>query len=938
MSSYNLIRELAAQRGVDPDLAEAVLHQESRGKASAVSPKGAKGLMQTMPDTLRDPGFGVKPAQNNSSEEMARVGIDYLKAMHKRYNGDIGKTLAAYNAGPGRADKYGAAVPYKETRDYVSKVSSHYMRLKKGVGPGSRSTPSSGREDSRKMRPLPKRNTSLAEMAMNAAFPAAHAGELDDLDSNAAFEQAGGQNYQEFDDPLQQQGDVDTFNDLDLDDADPFAGLDDDDDEDPFAGLDDAEDDDSDPFAGLDDDSDPFAPVEGRVPDDSPVDFSIPEGEYKPSVMAPLSSDVGEAAKALGFDPSKFPKELASNVPMPKPDAYSGPGGRMFYGFERGADNLQNLAIKGFGALTGDDPQANYYRAFVHKYKQALYDQTRVAEGHNAGEFDTMALAGSMGLPMPMGKASTTLGKMGQGALAGGMGGAAYGEADIGSDDYWSQKAMGTLVGAGAGAGVAGVLQAGKYAVNKSVNTATGKMNDEAAELQKLADANKVRLLATDAMPDNKVTNTAAAVMNALPVVGTKGIRKEQNAQLAARAEQLATQAREEALATPFERLKGAAQAVKDPKSREGVSAAIQKEAGDDLGKIVGASADLMTVKEARHADKLFTKVRDLANTSGVSTDYANMNKALETQIDAMKKSKFQDSTLFDALKFASDKIKRNPSMGMQDLLETRTTVKTLLDKANDTALFTHAPQAIRALSAVKEGLDADLLKAVGGHKTKLGKALAQADEFERVVVKGREGAKLTSALDVAKETGDYDEVANLVMRPHLVDRAAKSASLLDAKGKQALLASIMQKGVDQAKSSGTGEFSPKTMAVFLNRNAKALSTLGGPDYTRQVEGYKRLLQHMNVKTHEDKMTLGSTAIAAAAGSGLYSASALASPAFWASTAGMGVLFRTEAGKRVLLASSKTPIKSERMNALINQLGQQATKAGVLTTTQQGLE
>lgn len=797
-------------------------------------------------------------------------------------------------------------------------------------------TPSSGSKDSRTAKALPKRTTSLAEMAINAAVPAAQADTVDDMYATGDFQDANGENADLFGDPLNTDGgDSEAFKNTDMaegDDEDPFAMLD-------SLGFDDEPQTGANELDQLDQVASPQSPAAAES-------ITPPEGEFSPSLMSKLPSDVEGAAKALGFDPSKFPEKgsmaekMLTPYEMATEDTYKGAMGRLAYGAEKTVDNFGNLLAMGADKLVGLDPKTKYYMDFLQKYRDATYAQGRHEEGAAPGEFDGLALAGSMAVPVPVGKAqgASTLAKIGKGMLTGGVAGAMYGDADIGSEDYWKQKALGTAVGAGVGGGLTGVLQGGKYAVNKGVNAVTGKMGDDAAELQKLADESGVRLLATDAMKDSKVTNTAAAVMNALPVVGTKGVRKQQAQQLATRAEQLAEQARAEAVATPFEKLKGAAKAVKDPRSREGVSAAIQKEAGDDLGKIVGASADLMSVKEARQADKLFTKVRDIADTSNVTTDYANMGKALETQIDALKRSKFQDNTLFDALKFASDKIKRNPSMGMQDLLETRTTVKTLLDKANDSALFTHSPQAVRALSAVKQGLEADMLKAVGGPKSKLGKALAQADEFERVVVKGREGAKLTTALSAAKETGDYDEVANLVMRPHLVDRAAKSASLLDAKGKQALLASIMQKGVDQAKSSGTGEFSPKTMAVFLNRNAKALSTLGGPDYSRQVEGYKRLLQHMNVKTHEDKMTLGSTAIAAAAGSGLYSAAALSSPSFWASTAGMGLLFRTEAGKRVLLASSKTPIKSERMNALIVQMGQQATKAGVLTATQQGLK
>lgn len=91
------------------------------------SPKGAQGKMQVMPGTNTDPGFGVRPAADNSDAERTRVGRDYLAAMMKRYGGDPAKAWAAYNGGPGRVDEavrkngenWLSAMP-KETRDYVA--------------------------------------------------------------------------------------------------------------------------------------------------------------------------------------------------------------------------------------------------------------------------------------------------------------------------------------------------------------------------------------------------------------------------------------------------------------------------------------------------------------------------------------------------------------------------------------------------------------------------------------------------------------------------------------------------------------------------------------------------------------------------------------------------------------------------------------------------
>lgn len=83
-----------------------LIHQESRGNHAAVSPVGARGVTQVMPKTGRDPGFGVAPLKDDSREEYERFGADYLTAMLDRYKGRADLALAAYNAGPGRADKW----------------------------------------------------------------------------------------------------------------------------------------------------------------------------------------------------------------------------------------------------------------------------------------------------------------------------------------------------------------------------------------------------------------------------------------------------------------------------------------------------------------------------------------------------------------------------------------------------------------------------------------------------------------------------------------------------------------------------------------------------------------------------------------------------------------------------------------------------------------
>mgnify|MGYP000028189821 FL=1 len=108
------------------------------------SPKGAKGEMQVLDGTNRDPGYGVKPAADDSPEERARVGRDYLAAMVREYDGDVSKALAAYNWGPGNLDEavkehgpnWLQAAP-QETRSYVERGVREF-----GAGAGRGKRPS----------------------------------------------------------------------------------------------------------------------------------------------------------------------------------------------------------------------------------------------------------------------------------------------------------------------------------------------------------------------------------------------------------------------------------------------------------------------------------------------------------------------------------------------------------------------------------------------------------------------------------------------------------------------------------------------------------------------------------------------------------------------------------------------------------------------------
>jgi soluble lytic murein transglycosylase-like protein len=117
-----MIREVSGRYSVDPALIRAVIQTESNFNSKAVSRKGALGLMQLVPGTAQQMGVNnaFDPKQNLDG------GVHYLQMLLRRYNGDLDKSLAAYNAGPGAVDRAGGVPRFRETREYVQKITSSY--------------------------------------------------------------------------------------------------------------------------------------------------------------------------------------------------------------------------------------------------------------------------------------------------------------------------------------------------------------------------------------------------------------------------------------------------------------------------------------------------------------------------------------------------------------------------------------------------------------------------------------------------------------------------------------------------------------------------------------------------------------------------------------------------------------------------------------------
>jgi soluble lytic murein transglycosylase-like protein len=130
---YKIIIDASTKYALDPRLIATIIYIESGGNVKAVSPKGAKGLMQLTPIVYKH--YGVNDPFE--VEQNIHVGTAYFALLLDRFDGNLEHALAAYNCGPSRVMKHKGLPPIRETRDYVQRVMDFYMKEAVPVRPAS---------------------------------------------------------------------------------------------------------------------------------------------------------------------------------------------------------------------------------------------------------------------------------------------------------------------------------------------------------------------------------------------------------------------------------------------------------------------------------------------------------------------------------------------------------------------------------------------------------------------------------------------------------------------------------------------------------------------------------------------------------------------------------------------------------------------------------
>jgi len=153
----DVVNAASGRYHLDPDLINSVIHAESGFNPRAVSPKGARGLMQLMPQTASRLGV----ANSFDPGDNLEGGTRYLRELLERYNFDLIKALAAYNAGPGRVEQYHGVPPYYETQAYVARIIRDFNRKKLAERKASASKTPGSQKSHTQRAPTVKQTASL---------------------------------------------------------------------------------------------------------------------------------------------------------------------------------------------------------------------------------------------------------------------------------------------------------------------------------------------------------------------------------------------------------------------------------------------------------------------------------------------------------------------------------------------------------------------------------------------------------------------------------------------------------------------------------------------------------------------------------------------------------------------------------------------------------
>lgn len=542
------------------------------------------------------------------------------------------------------------------------------------------------------------------------------------------------------------------------------------------------------------------------------------------------------------------------------------------------------------------------------------YENSRKKSGENGT--DWWRVAGNVAAWLPTGALGTGKTVLGTAAKSSGLG------AVIGGSEFaekGEQRAKNAAIGA-VGGGLGGVAGKGlERLVGKAVNVKKGNYNPEVKEVLDQGAKHNVRVSAGDATRNPTISKTEV-LMEQIPVVGTAGFRDAQQGEAKAAASKVVDALQQKLSNVDYKSLNKIQAAASNGDKNAIRILGVVNAAGDDAGKILQASAEIKNWRGQQVASQMFDRVNQIAGQNKVTP-----NQTIQAIDDVITgDSKVVPNTdLLKEIGGIQQKL-TDPTINtsFREMQAARSRLGELVDE------WGRQGKSTSALTKIRTAIDGDLADfANNSGNQSLIREYKRANLFYKQLQEGKD-----KALANSMRSQTPDEIYNQFMKVGKGDRAANFYKSLDQKGQAALRYEMANQALNKATNESTGTFSPAKFALEFERMNAPYSHIFTGNHKAEMDGFVKLMRHIeragqfaeNPPTGNRLVPLligGAAAVNLPLAAKAVSASAIAK-----------VLFTTNAGKRILLASKDLPPNSQKLVNLLKQAQQLATVAGATST------
>lgn len=575
-------------------------------------------------------------------------------------------------------------------------------------------------------------------------------------------------------------------------------------------------------------------------------------------------------------------------------------------------DKTQGFLNKHFG--TNFD--ANEYQKYT-KEKQAEHEAFNRARNASEAGFNWGGLAADLITTAPAAILTGGGSTLTQIAARGALGGAAIGGAQFAENA--DQRLGNTVMGAAGGAiGGAGAKFAGDNIV-RGVNALRGNLKAGAQDILDEGAKNNVRVSAND-VGQGAIGKKTETLMESIPVVGMAGFREAQQKEAKVAANNITDALRQKMNDIDYKSLDKIQDAAKNGNKNAIRIMSIVNSTGDDTGRVLQAAAEIKNWRGQRIASQMYDQASHLAGDAPVSP--SKTIQTIDGVLDADSKVVPNKDLVSELNGIKSKLTDPNINVNFSEMRAARSRLGELVDEWGKQGKSTSGLTQIR--TAIDDDLS-DFSKNSG--KDGLYEVYKRADAFYKQLQNGKD-----KALANSMRSQTPDEIYGQFMKVGKGDRAENFYKNLDPKGKAALRYEMANTALSKATNESTGVFSPAKFALEFERMHEPYSKVFNGADKAQMDGFVKLMRHVErAGQYAENPPTGNRLMGLAMGGAAATNLPLAAKAAAASAIAK-VLFTTNAGKQILLASKDLPPNSPKLANLMRMAEKLSMLAGANAT------